>query len=50
VEKLEEEGKTGGDLPCFNTSHNICNAKYRVSEINTLNIGFKRHTPQKAHG
>ena len=32
---------TGKNLPIFNTSHNICNAKYGTREIGLLDIGFK---------
>lgn len=38
--------KTGWRIPLFNTSHNICNAKYRTSEQSPLNTVFKQDTSQ----
>ncbi len=38
--------KTGWRIPLFNTSHNMCNAKYRTSEQSPLNTVFKQDTSQ----
>lgn len=38
--------KTGWRIPLFNTSHNICNAKYRTSEQSPLNTASKQDTSQ----